>query len=110
MQLKKKSYFIGHVYGKHGNVDIPDKSLKNFLEKHKANFIIFGGDLTEKKENFNIFYDYFRNTKFLAVRGNHDGNLFNKIPFWSSEKSMGFQFIILIWIKIWILIREILKI
>jgi len=88
---EKNSYFIGHAYGKHGNIDIPDNSLKNFLEKYKANFIIFGGDLTEKKENFNIFYDYFRNTKFLAVRGNHDGDLFNKIPFWRSEKINGFS-------------------
>ena len=56
MQLKKNlilsATYMESMYGKHGNVDIPDKSLKNFLEKHKANFIIFGGDLTEKKENF----------------------------------------------------------
>ena len=31
--LEKNSYFIGHAYGYHGNLDIPDKSLSNFLKK-----------------------------------------------------------------------------
>jgi len=87
--FEKNSYFIGHAYGKHGNTNIPDKSLKNFLKKYETNFIIFGGDLTEKEENFEIFYNYFKDTRFLTVRGNHDGDLFKKIPFWTSEKING---------------------
>ena len=40
---EKNSFFIGHAYGYHGNKDIPDKSLKNFLETTPAEFIVFGG-------------------------------------------------------------------
>jgi len=86
---EKNSYFIGHAYGSHGNNHIPDKSLKNFLKKHKTNFIIFGGDLTENAENFEIFYNYFKNTNFLAVRGNHDDDLFKKIPYWHTKRING---------------------
>ncbi|MDC3004636.1 metallophosphoesterase [Candidatus Pelagibacter sp.] len=89
--LEKNSYFIGHAYGYHGNLDIPDKSLSNFLKKNNPNFIIFGGDLTEKEENFEIFKNYFKNFRYLAVRGNHDGELFKKIPFWRYKKINGYS-------------------
>jgi hypothetical protein len=36
--LEGNFYFVGHAYGVHGNVHIPDKSLKNFLIKEPANF------------------------------------------------------------------------
>jgi hypothetical protein len=36
--LEGNFYFVGHAYGVHGNVHIPDKSLKNFLIKESANF------------------------------------------------------------------------
>ena len=83
--FEKNSYFIGHPYGYHGNKHIPDKSLKNFLTKNPPVFILFGGDMTENESNFQLFYQYFKKFNFLAVRGNHDGDLFSKIPFWKNK-------------------------
>lgn len=84
--FENNSYFIGHAYGYHGNKNIPDQSLKNFLNKKPPNFILFGGDMTEKQNDFEIFNEYFSDINFLAVRGNHDGDLFSKIPFWKNKK------------------------
>ena len=78
--FQENSYFVGHPYGYHGNKDIPDKSLKNFFKKNPPVFILFGGDMTENENDFQIFYQYFKKFNFLAVRGNHDGDLFSKIP------------------------------
>ena len=79
---EKKSYFIGHAYGYHGNKEIPDTSLRNFLKKNDHSFLLFGGDMTENPKDFKYFKDYFKDTKFLVVRGNHDGELYSKVPFW----------------------------
>lgn len=79
---EKKSYFIGHAYGYHGNKEIPDLSLQNFLKKNDHSFLLFGGDMTENSKNFKYFKNYFKDTNFLAVRGNHDGELYSKVPFW----------------------------
>ena len=82
---EKKSYFVGHAYGYHGNKDVPDLSLQNFLKKNDHQFLLFGGDMTENSDDFIYFKNYFKDTNFLAVRGNHDGNLYSKIPFWIEE-------------------------
>ena len=82
---QNKFYFVGHAYGYHGNNNIPDKSLQNFLEKNDHQFLLFGGDMTENSDDFKYFKNYFKDTNFLAVRGNHDGNLYSKIPFWTEE-------------------------
>ena len=81
------SYFIGHAYGYHGNKEVPDGSLKNFLNKRDVKLIIFGGDLTEDSEDFKYFDEYFKNKEitYLAVEGNHDKDLFSKIPFWLNK-------------------------
>ena len=83
--FEKNSYFIGHPYGYHGNKHVPDRSLKNFLIKNPPNFILLGGDMTENPNDFKLFYQYLKNFNFLAVRGNHDGDLFSKIPFWENK-------------------------
>ena len=87
--LEKNSYFIGHAYGSHGNNHVPDKSLINFLIKNPANFILFGGDVTENKNDFKKFNEYFKDTNHLIVRGNHDNNLYVNIPFWRTRKIQG---------------------
>ena len=48
--LEKNSYFIGHAYGYHGNLDIPDKSLSNFLKKNNPNFIYLVEILQRRRE------------------------------------------------------------
>tara|TARA_B100001093_G_C26787469_1_gene997339 strand:- start:544 stop:1422 length:879 start_codon:yes stop_codon:yes gene_type:complete len=90
---EKNSFFIGHAYGYHGNKDIPDKSLKNFLETTPAEFIIFGGDMTQNSKDFDLFDKFFEDTSYLAVRGNHDGDLFSKIPFWKNKNINGKKFL-----------------
>ena len=87
--LEGNLYFVGHAYGVHGNEHIPDKSLKNFLIKEPANFILFGGDVTEDDNDFIKFHEYFRGTNHLIVRGNHDKDLYVKIPYWETKKIQG---------------------
>ena len=87
--LEENSYFIGHAYGAHGNDSVPDESLKNFLIKEPANFILFGGDVTENENDFEKFHKYFKDTNYLIVRGNHDKDLYTKIPYWKTKKIQG---------------------
>ena len=87
--LEENSYFIGHAYGAHGNDSVPDQSLKNFLIKKPANFILFGGDVTENENDFQKFHEYFKDTNHLIVRGNHDKDLYTKIPYWKTKKIKG---------------------
>ena len=87
--LEENSYFIGHAYGAHENDSVPDESLKNFLIKEPANFILFGGDVTENENDFEKFHKYFKDTNYLIVRGNHDKDLYTKIPYWKTKKIQG---------------------
>jgi len=89
---EKNLFFIGHAYGHHGNKYIPDKSLKNFLETMPAELIIFGGDMTQNSGDFVHFNNFFKDINYLAVRGNHDGDLYSKIPFWKNKNIYGKQF------------------
>ena len=87
--LEGNPYFVGHAYGAHGNDQVPDKSLKNFLNKEPANFILFGGDVTENDNDFEKFHEYFKDTNHLIVRGNSDKDLYAKIPYWETKKIQG---------------------
>ena len=90
--FENNSFFVGHAYGHHGNNEIPDKSLKNFLKKKPADLIVFGGDMTQNSKDFDLFNQFFRDINYLAVRGNHDGDLYSKIPFWKHKNINGKKF------------------
>ena len=89
---EKNIFFIGHAYGYHGNKEIPDKSLVNFLDSTPAKLLIFGGDMTENSEDFDLFNQFFKDIDYLAVRGNHDGDLYSKIPSWKNKNVDGASF------------------
>ncbi len=93
IDLSDKIIFVGHAYGKHGDLIIPENSLKEFLNKFKPHLIFFGGDMTEKHEDYNIFKTYFREKyNYFTVKGNHDLNLWEMEEFWSeiSIKDLSF--------------------
>jgi len=90
--FKNNSFFVGHAYGTHGEYIVPDPSLENFLKKNPPSFLAFGGDLTARNTDFEKFYDHFKGMKTLMVRGNHDGQLFDKIPYWKEAYIDGNKF------------------
>lgn len=78
--------FIGHGYGNHGGKTIPYPPLEAFLSKNKVpDTRIWGGDLTEDPSRFPEFEKYLKiiGGVNLLIRGNHDGSLYTKTPFWS---------------------------
>ncbi len=79
-------FLIGHAYGPHGEKNIPYEPLKNFLKKNKNKYIFFLGDMTEDSNDFIIFDNYFFINKRKYIRGNHDGNLYEKADKWSDFK------------------------
>jgi len=89
---EKNIFFIGHAYGYHGNKEIPDKSLINFLETKPAKLLVFGGDMTENSKDFDLFNQFFKDITYLAVRGNHDKDLYSKISFWKNKNIDGKNF------------------
>lgn len=83
---KSDVLFIGHGYGNHGGKIIPYPPLEALLKNNKLPTIrIWGGDLTEDQSRFPEFQKYIEKIGGvnLLVRGNHDGNLYTKTPFWS---------------------------
>ena len=86
-------YLIGHAYGAHGEKNIPYVPLKNFLYKNETELLIFIGDMTENSDNFKKFDQTFKNLNKKYIRGNHDGNLFDKISWWEEYKINEFHFI-----------------
>ena len=49
--------------------------------------------MTQNSKDFDLFDKFFEDTSYLAVRGNHDGDLFSKIPFWKNENINGKKFL-----------------
>jgi predicted phosphodiesterase len=92
-QANSNVYLIGHAYGAHGEKNIPYNPLKNFLDKNETELLIFLGDMTENSDNFKKFDQTFKNLNKKYIRGNHDGNLFNKISWWKEYKNNEFHFI-----------------
>jgi len=41
--------------------------------------------MTEDSKDFDLFNEFFKDISYLAVRGNHDTDLYSKIPFWVSK-------------------------
>ena len=49
--------------------------------------------MTENSDNFKKFDQTFKNLNKKYIRGNHDGNLFDKISWWEEYKINEFHFI-----------------
>ncbi len=93
VNLSDKIIFVGHAYGKHGDLVIPEISLKEFLIKNKPNLIFFGGDMTEKHEDYKIFKSYFsKNYNYYTIKGNHDLDLWKFEDYWSEKSIKNFKF------------------
>lgn len=84
--VKADVLFIGHGYGNHGGKIIPYPPLEALLKSNTLPSIrIWGGDLTEDQSRFPEFQKYIGDIGGvnLLVRGNHDGKLWTKTPYWS---------------------------
>ena len=85
-------YLIGHAYGAHGEKNIPYVPLKKFLDNNQSDFLFFLGDVTENSNDFFKFNESFKNKKKKYIRGNHDGNLYEKVEKWSDIKIKNLHF------------------
>tara|TARA_B100000768_G_C11160661_1_gene324366 strand:+ start:51 stop:851 length:801 start_codon:yes stop_codon:yes gene_type:complete len=84
-KIKESTIFVGHVYGTSVTTDIPYSPLVNVIKKNNLDSIIFGGDITRSEKDFIKFYNFFLNKKTLYIKGNHDGNLYDKIDYWEKK-------------------------
>jgi hypothetical protein len=89
----KNPIFVGHVYGTSKTKDIPYKPLENVVKKNNLDFIIFGGDITKNQEDFKLFDNHFLDIKKLYIKGNHDGDLYQKIEPWEKKVFKNLEFI-----------------
>ena len=92
-KIKNSPIFIGHVFGVSSEKQILYKPLINVIDKNDLNYIIFGGDITYKEKDFFYFDSFFSNKKKLYIKGNHDGNLYEKINYWHKKKFKNYNII-----------------
>jgi len=89
----EKIYFIGHLYGAHGEKNIPYEPLAKFIKNNPSGLLILGGDITEDANNFHKFHYFFSKKNILYARGNHDENLYEKVKYWDYYNYRNFNFI-----------------